>query len=515
MRPNARRRALAFGILCVWVAIVAVHVRREYFRPLALRLEEGAAALAPGSTFYLVRMGGHAIGMATARLDTVPEGFVVEDFLTLDVPAMGTAHRATVRTRVALTPALGLRGFDFQLDSEVGRFSVQGTARGDTLVDLLIGSGGEAHRSELRMEEGVVLPTALPLRLAAMGGLRVGATYGVQIFDPSTLAPRSVVVRVTAHDTLLVADTATWDAGALRWVPVPDTLPAWRLEESYGSVAVTSWVDEDGRLIRAESPLGFTLERMPYELAVEERDRARRDPALAIGYGAIIEGTAIASEVDLSGIDQADRLEVRLVGVDLEGFDLSGGRQSLRGDTLEIVREDLSSLEAGYRLPYRGGGEVAAELEATPLIQVDDPRIRELARKIAGGSDDPLVVAQRLNDWVYDYLRKDITLSVPNAVQVLEAGQGDCNEHTVLYVALARSLGLPTRTAAGLVHVHGRFYYHAWPEVWAGDRWVAVDPTLGQYPADASHIRFLVGGLARQVELVRLIGKLELETVAS
>ena len=96
-------------------------------------------------------------------------------------------------------------------------------------------------------------------------------------------------------------------------------------------------------------------------------------------------------------------------------------------------------------------------------------------------------------------------------MQVLESLQGDCNEHTVLYVALARSIGLPARTAVGLVHIRGRFYYHAWPEVMLQDRWVATDPTLGQHPADASHLRFLTGGLARQLELIRLIGKLRLD----
>jgi hypothetical protein len=42
-----------------------------------------------------------------------------------------------------------------------------------------------------------------------------------------------------------------------------------------------------------------------------------------------------------------------------------------------------------------------------------------------------------------------------------------------------------------------------------------VDPTFGQFPADASHLRFVVGGLARQVELVRLIGQLRLTVVPS
>jgi hypothetical protein len=44
---------------------------------------------------------------------------------------------------------------------------------------------------------------------------------------------------------------------------------------------------------------------------------------------------------------------------------------------------------------------------------------------------------------------------------------------------------------------------------------VAVDPTFGQYPADAAHLRFTIGGLARQVELIRLIGRLSLDVVGT
>src|SRR2546426_3966679 len=74
------------------------------------------------------------------------------------------------------------------------------------------------------------------------------------------------------------------------------------------------------------------------------------------------------------------------------------------------------------------------------------------------------------------------TATSPGALRALEARLGDCNEHAVLYVALARAAGLPARTAAGLVPVHGRFYYHAWAEVYLGD-WVAVDPMLDEFPA--------------------------------
>ena len=42
---------------------------------------------------------------------------------------------------------------------------------------------------------------------------------------------------------------------------------------------------------------------------------------------------------------------------------------------------------------------------------------------------------------------------------------------------------------------------------------MAVDPTFGQYPADAAHIRFVVGGLAQHVEIIRLIGRLNIEVL--
>ena len=147
----------------------------------------------------------------------------------------------------------------------------------------------------------------------------------------------------------------------------------------------------------------------------------------------------------------------------------------------------------GLRVVMFGGG-------ATPTA-----RLLVVGR---GGSR----AARLLNDWVHDNLKAQITISVPSAVQVLEQRRGDCNEHTVLYVALARAIGLPARTAAGLVYLRGKFYYHAWPEVYLNG-WVAVDPTLGQFPADASHLRFTIGGLARQMDLIRLIGQLRLNVV--
>jgi hypothetical protein len=102
-------------VLLVWAGVVAMHIRREYFKPVAMRLAEGARTLAPGSDYYVVRMNNQAIGFASSKIDTVAQGFVFEDNLIIDVPAMSAVHRATARTRVIVGKALQLRSFEFYL----------------------------------------------------------------------------------------------------------------------------------------------------------------------------------------------------------------------------------------------------------------------------------------------------------------------------------------------------------------------------------------------------------------
>jgi len=319
-------------------------------------------------------------------------------------------------------------------------------------------------------------------------------------------------MEVTGDSIFVVPDSAMLDATGQRWVPARwDTVRAWRVEQDMGGVSVAAWIDEMGRIVLANSPVGFTMARTAFEIA-HENFRRRDTRGLVLETGDLITQTAIASNVRLEDAPLTT-LAVRLQGVTLSGFDLAGGRQTLAGDTLRVRVEGEPELRPAYRLPSTAA-ELVPYLEPEALIQSADPRVQAQARQIVGRTRDPRRVARALNQWVYDNLRKEITVSVPSAVQVLEARRGDCNEHTVLYVALARALGLPARTAAGLVYVRGRFYYHAWPEVYLNG-WVAVDPTFGQFPADASHLRFTIGGLARQVELIRLIGRLKLDVVGT
>jgi transglutaminase-like putative cysteine protease len=271
-------------------------------------------------------------------------------------------------------------------------------------------------------------------------------------------------------------------------------------------------VDDDGLPVRETTAGGFRVERTAFEIAYENfRRQGRRAPGPEpAAPGNLARRTALSAGA-APPTDPIPRLAVRLGGQPLEGLDLDGGRQRLTGDTLFIEREGAEALAAGYRLPL-GRRELAPYVRSAPLIQSDDARIQAQARQIIGRARAAERAADRLVQWVFQNVRAERATSAPSALDVLATQRGDCNEHTVLFVALARAVGLPARPVIGLVYLNGTFYYHAWPEVYLGD-WVAVDPTWGQFPADAAHIRVAVGALSRQLELARLIGRLTLEVL--
>ena len=517
-----RKRALiAVGILAAWGAGLFALARREFSVSAPQRLAEMAQRIAPGSTFFVVEQSGQQIGFASNTIDTTGAGIDVVDYFVADVPIAGVGHRASARSVVKLSRALALRTFDVQVESADAPMRLGGRAEGDSAIvfaatGAMLGARTETSDSQRVAVQGpVYLPTLVPLLVALGETPKVGRSYALPTFNPTTMSSVTMRLNIRAESVFTVVDSARFDEARGEWVSaLTDTVRAWRVEPEAAQGGFTGWVDAQGRVVQSTQPGGITLRRMAYEMAFENW-RIGRDRAAATATGGrkndILERTAIAAGA-LLGRTKLMHLRAELNGAELRGFDLDGGRQSLAGRTVTITREDARTLVPGWSLLQRDSAfrtRFRAELSPEPLLQSNELRIVQLAVRIAGNDRDPRVIAEKINTWVHDSLRKEIVFSIPNALEVLRTRRGDCNEHTQLFTALTRALGIPTRIATGLAYVNGKFYYHAWPEVWLSD-WVAVDPTFGQFPADAAHVRFVVGGLNRQVELLRLIGNLRI-----
>lgn len=501
------RRHWVIAIFAAWVLSIGWLVKREVFRPTGARLAAAALAVPPGGVFYRLDVGEQQVGWTSTTLDTFPDAVRVETAVMLDVAAAGKLHRTTSRSVAMLSRALRLRTVDATFQGDLGEFATHGRVLGDSILSVAIVSDGDSQMTRIRLKGPISLPSLLPLRLAFGGELKAGRSYTVRVFDPVLLTERDVTARVAAESTLVVSDSADLDSTTLVWVPKRfDTVRAFRIDHDANGFPMRSWIDAQGRLVLARSDAergsdGFSIERAAFEIAFENfrrRDTARvaRNSA-APRLGEIVPVTALVAGIRTQP-ERLARLRVRTSG----------------GDTLDIVQ--AGALRAGaapYRLPSRDT-TLARWLAPEPLIQSRDRRIVAQARQIIGRERGPARVAELLTHWVHRALRRTAprAVSAPSALTVLQTRRGDCNEATTLFVALARSTGLPARPVAGLLYLNGRFYYHAWAEVFLND-WIAVDPTFDQYPADASRLPFAIGGLARQVELVPLIGRLKLEVL--
>jgi hypothetical protein len=494
---------------------MALFIRRERHDAPVKRLAEAALRVSPGATYYRVEKDGRQIGFASSTIDTTRGGLVLSDYLSADLPMGGSEHRATATSDVHVSRGLALADFRLAFDADGAPIAISGRSLGDTALQVVITHGETvADTQRVTLAGPVILPTMVPIAIALGDVPEVGRTYTLSSLDPVSLAPKPLSVRVEAESTFVVPDSARFDDARRRWTAARrDSVHAWRIATD-GPSAVRAWVDDQGRVVEMQHALGFSLRRTAYEIAFDNwrlDGGLRRRPVSADRD--VLETTAIAASASLDHM-HASRLTVRLRGTDLDGFALSGGRQTLRGDTLAITQESLPPAESRYSMPMPLGPRMSFrhELGPEPLVQSTDERIVQLARRIRGDTRDPVVAARRINQWVYDSLVKTVAVTIPSAIQVLESRSGDCNEHTQLFIALARAAGIPARAAAGLAHVGSKFYYHAWPEVFVG-KWVAVDPTFGQFPADAAHLRFVYGGLDRQAELLRLMGTLEIDVL--
>jgi len=213
-------------------------------------------------------------------------------------------------------------------------------------------------------------------------------------------------------------------------------------------------------------------------------------------------------------------LKINMHGMNLNLQNFAGARQVVEAQSDRYVGLTLRA-QAG---PSHAGvlGLVPEALHpflvSSPALQADHPAILRQARAIVGDETNSWVAAQAIGDWVYRAIAKKATVSLPSALDVLKRREGDCNEHTYLFVALARAVGLPARIHVGLVYseldgMPGAFYYHAWPSVYVGE-WVELDPTLGQKTVDATHISVVKGEIADQLKLLGLMGQVSVEIVA-
>lgn len=489
---RARRWLLAVEILCLvgWAALAVGFVARSWEDAGPARLDVAALAVGPAEERWNgVFFQDQHVGYAVSRVSPAVEGGTLyENRSQFRVATFGKLQRIVTASAALVDAGGALRRFDFFLAGEQVRLVARGEVRGDAVI-IDVTQGGETSR----LEFPVTRPPQVSLSLEsviARTPLSVGTRFTVPYFDPLTLAEGEMEMRVTDVTVLENGEEAYW------------------IESRFHDFSARALVLPSGETIRQEGALGLAMVRMSAEQAQAVPEDQEPVDLIAL--------SAVKLKGSLGDARRLRVIDLRVSGVPPEQLRAWPPLQTVEGDR---VRVEVPLWEELPRLPVQDLSE-PAWLEPSLTLQVLDAEIQERAQAIVGDAPDRRVAVERLVDWVYRNVDKVPTIGVPNGLEVLRTRRGDCNEHTALFVTLARAAGIPARIAAGVVYSDrvtedGAFYYHAWPEVRLGGPtdWVPVDPTFGQAPADATHVKLVEGDLDRQVEIMGYLGKLGLEVV--
>ena len=122
--------------------------------------------------------------------------------------------------------------------------------------------------------------------------------------------------------------------------------------------------------------------------------------------------------------------------------------------------------------------------------ETDDPLVQELSQKAAERTGDDESYARLVFEMVRESMKLKTHLDErKGAARAVREKEGDCDEHTDLFIALLRAVRIPARRIVGHYYRGGpEPEPHAWAEMFLErNGWIPVDPALGNFGTMSEH----------------------------
>jgi len=476
---NMRARYFKIAIFTLWFLLLGLLGGRDLFISKIDRQEATALRKARQEHYYGVWFQDRRIGYVSEHLNPEGRDIIIRQKAHLLLNVLNSTQPIDMRLNARLDNHLVLKTFHFQFASPFYKMKAEGTVENNRVHFTL-----DTGHSIIKDTVTLAAPPQLDIneRNTLLEQLHTpGEKIKVPSFDPLSLTGREATVEYQGRKKILIQ-------GKIRLLH--------QFKETFSGIRVHFWLNDQGRVIKEQSPAGFVLIAEPEFRA---KDIIKPGKELLSSVAVPLSGAPPHGDVD--------RITYRLtLPADLD-LDLDGGRQDFKGNLLTLSREQIPSKTAPTTNNSCGRPQ---SLRPSRYIQSAHPDIKALAASIVADETDPALQTRKLADWLYRNIEKRPVLGLPDALTTLRTKKGDCNEHAALFAALSRSLGIPTVIATGVTLYKGAFYYHAWNEVCLDGRWFTLDTTTNQMPADLFHIRFGRGDADQQIKIGAIIGRLKI-----
>jgi len=495
-----KRAYLNAALVILWLCMLAWLVRYEAFPEFFTHTLAGYSHLLSRDVLVMdswmkILSKGNAVGYSHTSLDVDEanpvDHYTIDNRVHLRLKIAGEDQTINVDTSASLNAMYELQKFSFSLASRGYSVIVDAARRNERTFRVKMTTGNTSERMEVDIPPDVVLYS--PMMELAMKQLKPGQHFSMKTLNPTSFSAMLITISAIRQEPLTIGGK-TYDATVL--------------STDYGGTLFLSWMDPAGNILRQDTPMGWTMEKCTADDAAEIiRGSAPTQDILA--------EMAVPCTGAIRDPRHCRKLKLSLKGVSFSRAELEiTSRQKVAGtdgtNTILDISAGMAPADPSPQTPIPPA--LRPLLGATTSLQADHPDMIKQARAIVGQRQIPSEKALAIYDWVNRNVAKEMTISLPSALDVLRTMKGDCNEHTYLSVALARAAGLPAKVVVGLAYHEGKFYYHAWPAIYAG-RWIEMDPTWGQPAVDATHLALVEGEMDQQVQLIKVLGQLKIQVI--
>ena len=441
----------------------------------------------------LLEQEDKAVGLSFDRYLQTEEGFLYTSNIVLRMGILGgPAQELKIYAELLVDGDYLARSY--RLISELGgkQSEVLGVITGNQVTITVTDHDG-AEYSSFFSEEGnglLYFKDSFLDGVVRAKGLKVGERHTARVWDYGS--------NRFADFTFRVEEKTTYDYGG-------DYVEVFSItEEEPGQ---NTWlVSESGDLYRSYDPVEKLGARKVEKEDIPELSAYSLDVLLVPGNVRVAHPFRSVRSV----------IRVTWEDVDFADFDWTDNRQRLISHTeteraheaLVEIQRDVRDFAGRATLPLTDS-EFAPYLVETRFITPSLPELGDLTEAICGEETDGWLVTQKILDWVYQNIRTEMIPQTLTTEEILTGRKGKCAEYAILFAAMARAAGLPTKVALGERYQDGVWVGHMWNEVWLGE-WVAVDPSHGQSAPDALLLKFVDSPDVMGTQKVRmgLTGKL-------
>lgn len=428
---------------------------------------------------------GEPIGYSYSKIERKGSNTVVYEESEIKIKVFESENSVSTKAKYKLINEK-IESLEYSLESYPQNYRITGFRKGEKFV-LTTKTNTDSNTQEYNIDDSFLVSPLIPTWLAK-GRLKAGDNYEVYVFDPFLIVSGFQKEKFLSKISVLGLESISLGSGKVS---------AYKVNFNFFGFDSEFWVKEDGTIVKEIIPPGLVSLKSSKNDVVGRKLKSLD----------LLSKTSIKTKKKISNPRKIKFMKFTLDKINNEYIEISDGYSQYQNEGIyEIKANDLDKGVSDLSFNSKNFIEY---LSPTNFVQSNNEKIKGVQVLITKDAKSKLEGIKKINSWVYENIEKIPVFSIPHSLDVLNSKKGDCNEHAVLFAALARSYGIPTKIALGIVYLNDRFYYHAWNEVYLG-KWIPVDPTFGQLPSDATHIKLIEGGIENSIEIIKLVGKLNI-----